>query len=89
MVQSTPPLVENRGLPLDVVRHVLWHFGDSVYGVEPGMFRQRLMLTVSSADKENRALLAKGFPEIVGAMNLAQLTEGGFEELRSIAKAAL
>lgn len=89
MTQSTQPLVENRGLPLDVVRHVLWHFGDSVYGVEPGMFRQRLMLTVSSADKENRALLAKGFPEIVAAMNLAQWTEGGFEDLRSIAKAAL
>lgn len=86
---TTPPLVENRGLPLDVVRHVLWQFGDSVYGVEPGTFTQRLMLTISSADKGNRERLAKGFPELVAAMNLVQYTEGGFEELRSIAKAAL
>ena len=89
MTQSTEPLVENRGLPFDVVRHVLWHFGDSVYGLEPGKFAKRLMMTISSADQQNLALLAKGFPEIVAAMNLAQHVEGGFEELRSIAKAAL
>ena len=82
------PLVEHRGIPLDVVRHVLWFFGDAVYGREPGMFTSRLMLTVSAADQENRELLAKVFPEIVGAMNLAQYDSEGIDELRAIAKAA-
>lgn len=87
MATTTEPLVENRGIPLDVVRHVLWFFGDAIYGQEPGTFRQRLMLTVSAADQENREQLRKAFPELVGAMNLAQHQEGGFDELRAIAKA--
>lgn len=88
MEAPVSPLVENRGIPLDVVRHVLWFFGDAIYGQEPGRFTNQLMLTVSAADQGNREALAKAFPEVVGAMNLAQHSPGGFDELRAIAKAA-
>lgn len=88
MALTDPPQVENRGIPLDVVRHVLWFFGDAIYGIEPGMFRQRLMLAVSGADQENREQLRKAFPELVGAMNLAQHQSEGIDQLRAIAKAA-
>lgn len=73
--------------PLDVVRAVLWFFGDRVNGVQPGDFRQRLMLAVSGADSENRARLRLAFPELVGAMDEVQYEVGGLERLIAVSKA--
>ena len=74
--------------PLDVVRHVLWFSGDRVNGMEPGGFRQRLMLAVSGADQENREKLRQAFPELVGAMDEVQYEVGGLERLIAVSKAA-
>lgn len=86
METSTSPLVENRGLPLDVVRHVLAHLGDTRYGVQAGSFVQRLLATITAADEGNRALMRKAFPDYVAAMDLYRAE--GFEALRAIAEAA-
>ncbi len=86
MEASVSPLVENRGIPLDVVRHVLWFRGDALYAVQPGQFVARLLSTLSCADEENRELLRKAFPEYVAAWELFR-TEGD-EALYAIAKAA-
>lgn len=82
------PKVENLGFPLDVIQHVLWFHGDHVYGVQPGTFTQRLMLTISAADQENRQKLREAFPELVRAMDLSQREALGFEHLRQIAAGA-
>lgn len=74
--------------PLDVVRQVLWFFGDSSNGMQPGDFRNRLMLAVSGADQENREKLRQAFPELVGAMNEVQYEVGGLERLIAVSKAA-
>lgn len=74
--------------PVDVVRAVLWFFGDPVNGVQPGDFRNRLMLAVSGADRENRARLRIAFPELVGAMDEVQYEVGGLERLIAVSKAA-
>jgi hypothetical protein len=40
-------------MPIEVVRHVLWHFGDVVLGEEPGGFVSALLTTMGRADKAN------------------------------------
>jgi 2-oxo-4-hydroxy-4-carboxy--5-ureidoimidazoline (OHCU) decarboxylase len=83
------PKVEHLGFPVDVMQHVLWFFGDRTYGVEPGSFRSRLMLTVSAADLENREALRRAFPELVRAMDFVQHETLGFEQMREQAARAL
>jgi|GEM_PF-3269395 len=75
--------------PVDVMQHVLWHFGDRMHGLEPGQFRVRLMLAVAIADQENRAKLRQVFPEIVGAMDEVQYEVGGLERLRAVVSKAV
>jgi hypothetical protein len=76
------------GIPLDVVQHTLWHFGDEGLGVQPGKFVSRLLVTISAADAENRAKLASVFPDEVRAFTLA-LKPRGFLALRERAKPPL
>lgn len=70
-------------------RHVLWFFGDVVLGEEPGSFTTALLTAISRADVGNRARLAEAFPRLVEMFSKAQHTDGGFEELRDLVKAAV
>ena len=75
-------------IPLDVAEHVLWHFGDHNYGQQPGTFTQRLLMTVSAADAENKEKLRAAFPDLVTAFQLVSTTPWGLEHLRDLLKQA-
>jgi hypothetical protein len=77
------------GIPLEVVQHTLWHFGDRALGRQPGNFEARLLLLFAAADLENRAKLSTLYPAQFRAFEMAALHSGGFETLRDRAKAAL
>lgn len=73
-------------LPIQVVWHVLWHFGDTNLGYQPGSFVERLLLSMNVADQENFRRLAEAFPDYARAFTAAKDEDGGLEALRSIAK---
>lgn len=62
---------------------VLWWF-DHSRGYRPGSFMENLIRAIASADPQNRARLALGFPEYVEAMNVAQNMPGGLDRLHDI-----
>lgn len=74
------------GIPLVVVQHTLWHFGDRGLGVQPGTFSERLLLLISAADAENRRKLWASFPDYSLAFDLATSSTATFELLRNRAK---
>jgi|GEM_PF-2238533 len=74
---------------LDVARHVLWHFGDTNLGQEPGGFMSALLVAISRADALNGARLAAGFPAHVAAVTAVKNEPWGLEWLRGIVKADL
>ena len=74
---------------LQVAQHVLWHFGDSNLGVEPGSFTVRLMEAASAADTSNLAKLETAFPELVYAWRCVAREPWGLEWLRSKVKRGL
>lgn len=49
-------------LDLQVIQHVLWFYGDPVWGLEPGHFTVALLTAFVNADTSNFALLSAGFP---------------------------
>ena len=65
-------------------RHVLFQFG-ATGGYEGGSFTSHLLSTIAVADTSNRALLSRGFPGYVAAVNLAQGDMKGIEKLQLIA----
>lgn len=75
------------GIPLDVVQHTLWHFGDHGLGVQPGRFGQRLMLLIASADADNRRILADSYPAYSLAFDIIANRPGGLNAMRDRAKA--
>ena len=83
------PVSDEPVVPLEVAQHVLWHFGDSNLGVQPGNFTTRLMLTISVADPANRERLRLAFPEYVHAFVSVSSKDWGLEWLRSRVKRAL
>ena len=74
-------------MPLVVAQHVLWHFGDTNLGLQPGMFIQRLLLTITAADTTNKDLLAQVYPDYVLAFRAVGNTHWGLEWLQKIARA--
>lgn len=42
--------------------HVLWHYGDHVYGMEPGSFTKHLISALAAADPFHRARLGIAYP---------------------------
>jgi hypothetical protein len=76
-------------IPVDVAQSVLWHFGDSNLGQQPGSFVSRLLVTLGAADEENREKLRAAFPELVRTWELAALHPFGVETLRAIVKGQL
>ena len=75
-------------MPTAIAQHVLWHFGDANLGLQPGTFVERLLLTLSAADKTNRDLLAQVYPDYVKAFRAVQNEHWGLEWLRGIARPA-
>lgn len=70
----------------EVMRHVLWHFGDRRVGVQPGGFIVKLLSAMGAADSLNRAKLAEGFPDYVTAFELVALQPWGLEYLIGLAR---
>ncbi len=71
---------------LEVARSVLWFFGDTNLGVEPGSFVQRLLLAASAADAQNLEALRLGFPAYVHAFEMVARRPWGLDWLRGIVK---
>lgn len=76
-------------ITLEVARQVLYHFGDSNLGQQPGHFVQRLLMLVSAADAENFEKLRAGWPEYVAAFEAVARKPWGLDWLRGIVKADL
>lgn len=73
-------------ITLDVARHVLWHFGDTNLGQEPGHFVQRLLVLASAADEANLEKLRTGWPELIYAWESVARKPWGLDWLRGIVK---
>lgn len=65
-------------------RHVLWHFGDRDYGIQPGSFIASLITTLTHADLHNRVRLTGAFPGIGLAVGLVVTVEDGAAQLRHL-----
>lgn len=74
-------------LPIEIVREVLWHFGDEPLGQKPGGFVELLLRLMSHADLDNFAKLAREFPDYATAFHAIARTPDGLEWLRDRAKA--
>lgn len=73
-------------ITLDVARHVLWHFGDTNLGLQPGHFVSRLLVLVSAADEGNLEKLRAGWPERINAWESVARKPWGLDWLRGIVK---
>lgn len=75
-----------RALSVMVARSVLWHFGDTNLGIEPGGFEASLIRTISKADMSNLEKLRLGFPEHVEAVRAIQHEHWGLDWVRNRAR---
>lgn len=69
----------------DVIRHVLWYFGDYKNGWEPGSFARHLLGAFQCADPQNTLRLEVGFPDYAWAMRTAMRDEHGMGLLVAMA----
>lgn len=76
-------------ITLEVAQQVLWHFGDTNLGVEPGGFWAAQLVAMTRADLQHRARLALAFPEHVAAVEAVKNQPWGLDWLRGIVKADL
>jgi hypothetical protein len=81
--------IQRPTISLGVAQAVLWHFGDTNLGVEPGGFWTAQLVAMTRADLTNRAQLALAFPEHVAAVAAVKDEPWGLDWLRGIAKADL
>lgn len=70
-------------ISVETARDVLGYFGCKG-GWNAGSFTTNLMTAIGSADPENRAKLALGFPELVTALIMAQNTTDGISKLQKL-----
>lgn len=67
-------------------QHVLYHFSPATSGAsQPGSFTTKLLEAYSAADFVNRSLLARGFPSLAAAFEMAVSMSDGLEQLSLIA----
>ena len=83
--QVTPPAPPQ--ITPELASHVLWFFNQG--GMRPGSFTQRLLETFAAATPVNAMQLREAFPAHGWAMHLAQNTENGIAQLRTIAGESL
>lgn len=76
-------------MPIEVVRQVLWHFGEVVLGEEPGGFFSALLVAMGRADAENFLKLSLVFEHYTNGFSAVARTDFGLELLRDRAKAVL
>lgn len=69
-----------------VARAVIWYFGDTNLGVEPGGFVATLIKAITRADSENLEKLRLGFPDYVAAVVAIQREHWGLDWVRSLAR---
>ncbi|MFM9589821.1 hypothetical protein ACKI1J_15140 [Streptomyces scabiei] len=74
----------NRTIPAETARHVLWHYG-AEGGYQPGNFTQKLMATIAAADVIHTTRLLTVYPDLVYAMTLAGTREDGIKRLQAVA----
>lgn len=86
---TTPTAVTGPVVSPEVARAVLWHHGDYNNGVQPGRFVERLLLTMSAADVENRAKLREAYPDYMSAFLAVSQQTWGMDWLQRIARAAV
>jgi hypothetical protein len=80
--QATTRAAEAPEVSVKVAQHVLWYFGDTGLGVQPGDFTQRLLRAFASADEENFTKLSGSFPDYGHAFSSVSRTAWGLEWLR-------
>lgn len=67
-------------------QHVLFHFSPATTGAcQPGSFTAKLLEAYSAADYVNRSRLARGFPSLAAAFEMAVSMSDGLEQLSVIA----
>ncbi len=64
-IEATAAKVE--ALPIEVVKHVLWHAGEINLGEDGGLFVATLLTLIGRADEENRLKLSLVFEDYVNA----------------------
>jgi hypothetical protein len=87
-IETTPldVVAEAAEAPLDVVREVLWHLGDTNLGQQPGSFFTALLVAADRADGWNRLKLTLVYPEYMYSLRAAR--EVSIDVLRDRVKAA-
>ncbi|MDX3354714.1 hypothetical protein PV703_15650 [Streptomyces sp. ME01-24h] len=68
----------------ETANHVLWHFGRG--GYQPGSFTQKLLELICAADLDNKAKLARVFPEYVHCVLAIEYDPDGAAQLQAIAQ---
>lgn len=68
----------------EIAAQVLWHY-DATGGMEPGGFKQALIITLDKADRENVLRLSAVYPGYALAVHWAKNTEDGIARLQDIA----
>jgi len=74
---------------LNVAQHVLWHFGDTNLGLQPGGYIEQLFRLMDHADLFNRERLRLAYPEYAEAFFAVKNTHWGLEWLRKMVKAGI
>lgn len=83
---TTAAKPKERVVSREVALHVLWHFGDTNWGQQPGKFTERLLLLITTADKENLAKLREVYPEHVEAVVNVATKVWGLDWLQKIVR---
>lgn len=71
----------------EVIRHVLWYFGD-VRGWEPGGFTRQILAAMQKADPYNFLRLSVAFPQEAKAMRIVLGSSEGIQELAAMLEAS-
>lgn len=74
--------METTTITPETAGHVLYAFGYT--SEEPDAFTSAMLSAIMSADPGNKRLVATQYPEYVAAIDLAQNTMDGIEQLMSI-----
>jgi hypothetical protein len=72
--------METTVLEKEVIRHVLWYFGDE-RGWEPGGFTRLILAAMQKADPGNFLRLSVAFPQEAKAMRIVLGSSDGINEL--------